>query len=541
MEGRLLRSLGLLVALPAASFAANSTAVADAAMNHDLPGLRVLINQKADVNGPQADGNTALHWAAQWNNLEAADLLIRAGANPMAATRLGATPLYLASEAGSAAMISKLLAAGADPNATFLTHGETPLMFAARSGSVDSVRVLLDSGAKLEAQDTLRGTTALIWAAEQNHPALVRLLLARGADAKAHSTVVIPAARAGRGGRGGGRGGATPPAGRGPAADAGAADPPPPPVVPTGGLTPLIFAAREGFLETATALLNGGAPIDQASADGSTALLVAIQNGKPDVARLLVDRGADVNLSNTRGWNPLYIAVKNRTIETGGMPLPTGEGMFELIKMLVDKGASVNARLKADTEVRNDFRAIWLQEEGATPFLRAAFTGDLEVMKLLLAHGADPKIPTSDGTTALMALAGIGFADGFIHDYGGPQQSLEAMKLLLDLGLDPNAKNQDEMTALHGAANKNFVGALQLLVDRGADLTAASKGNIKSNFHPITVLDYAEGVQVAIGPSAIYHADAVALVEKLMGERNLPLPASIRPTKGGKADQGLKQ
>jgi ankyrin repeat protein len=156
-------------------------------------------------------------------------------------------------------------------------------------------------------------------------------------------------------------------------------------------------------------------------------------------------------------------------------------------------------------------------------------------MKLLLAHGADPKIATADGTTALMALAGVGYADGFIHDFGGPEQSLTAMKMLIDLGVDVNAKTTDGITALHGAANKNFTGAIQLLVDHGADLTAASKGNIKSNFHDISLLDWAEGVQVAIGPSAIYHADAVALVEKLMKERNIPLPTFARPTKGGNA------
>jgi ankyrin repeat protein len=421
------------------------------------------------------------------------------------------------------------LKAGADPNATVLSHGETPLMFAARSGSTEAVRVLLDAGAKLEAKDAQRGTTALIWAAEQNHPDVVKLLLARGADVKVQSNVTIPTAR---GGRGGGRGA---PAGRGPAVPAGSeAEPPPPPVISRGGLTPLIYAAREGWMDIAKTLLDGGAPINQTSADGSSALLVAVQNGQSDVARLLIDRGANPDLANTRGWTPLYIAIKNRTFETGGLPAPHSEGMIEIIKALVEKGANVNARLKADTEVRNDFRAIWLEETGATPFLRASFTGDLEVMKLLLAHGADPKIATGDGTTALMALAGVGYADGFIHDIGGPEQSLVAMKMLIDLGIDVNAKTTGGITALHGAANKNFVGAIQLLVDHGADLTAASKGNVKSHFQEITLLDWAEGVQVAIGPSAIYHAEAVALVEKLMKERNIPLPTSAR-TKGGNA------
>jgi ankyrin repeat protein len=297
----------------------------------------------------------------------------------------------------------------------------------------------------------------------------------------------------------------------------------------------LIYAAREGWAESVKALLDGGAPINQQSGDGSTALLIAVQNGHTDAARALIERGADLDLSNSRGWNALYLAVKNRSIETAGLPFPNTEGMLDLIKLLVVKGANVNARLKADTDVRNDFKATWLEEAGATPFLRASFTGDLEVMKFLLAHGADPKIATTDRTSALMALAGVGYGEGFIHDVGGPEQSIEAMKLLIDLGLDVNAKNMDGITALHGAAHKNFLGAIQLLVDRGADLTAQSKGSAKSHGQGLSVLDWAEGVQRAIGPSAIYHADALALLEKLMKERNIPLPSAAVRTKGGNA------
>jgi ankyrin repeat protein len=301
-----------------------------------------------------------------------------------------------------------------------------------------------------------------------------------------------------------------------------------------GGITALIAAAREGWLDTVNALLDAKAPIDQQSADGSSPLLVAVQNGQPDVARLLIERGADVNLANSKGWNPLYIAVKTHTIETAALPVPSGEGMVELMKLLIDKGANVNARLKADTEVHNTILGTWFHETGATPFLRASLTGDLEVMKLLLAHGADPKATTTDGTTALMAVSGVGYAEGFIHDIGGPEQSLAALKLLLDVGIDVNAKNKDDVTALIGAAHKNFTGAIQLLVDHGADLTAQSKGNVKSHGKGLTVLDWAEGVSVGQGPSAIYHPEAVALVEKLMTERNIPLPTSAR-TRGGNA------
>lgn len=522
---RILLSIGFLAvvlsALPMAGFGAGPSAVADAVMNRDLPGLQALIRQKADVNVPQTDGSTALHWAAHWDNLEAADLLIRAGADPKAATRLGATPLYLACENANPAMISKLLAAGADPNAPILANGETPLMVAARSGRTDSVKVLLDAGANTESKDTVRETTALIWAAEQGHSQAVALLLARGANASASSKVVLPRPRA--------------------VAAAADDDDDAPPALPPqanarGGMTALIVAVREGSIPTVKALLDGGAPINQTYGDGSSPLLLALQNGNAEMARLLIERGADVSLANGKGWNPLYLAVKARTMEVGTMPNPTVdvEAMMQVIGLLVEKGADVNARLKANTEIHNAIMATWLREDGATPFLRAALCGDLEVMKLLLAHGADPKVNTADGTTALMAVAGVGYSEGFMHDFGGPEQSLEAMKLLIDLGIDVNAVNSDKVMAVHGAAHKNFVSGIQMLVDHGADLAARSHrvSQFERKGSPgNTALDWATGVSVA-SQSSIYHEEAVQMVRKLMAERNIPIDA-LSTTKGG--------
>jgi len=520
---RILLSIGFLVILlPAAGFgAAGPSAVADAVMDRDLAGLQALIRQKADVNAPQADGSTALHWAAHWDSLEAADLLIRAGANPKASTRFGATPLAIACENANPAMILKLLAAGADPNAESLVNGETPLMVAARSGQTESVRILLDAGANMEAKDTVRETTALIWAAEQNHSGVVALLLARGANARAGSKVVIPPVR-------------------GRAATADDDDDAPPPLPPEanarGGMTALIVAVREGGIETVKALLDGGAPIDQPYGDGSTPLLLALQNGNAEMARLLIERGADVKRANGKGWNPLYLAVKARTMERGTMPNPVVDtgAMLDVIRLLVEKGANVNARLRANTEVHNSIQATWLREPGATPLLRAALCGDLEVMKLLLAHGADPKINTDDGTTPLMALAGVGYSEGFMHDFGGPEQSLEAMKLLIDVGIEVNAVNSDNVMAVHGAAHKNFVQGIQMLVDHGADLAARSHrvSQFERKGSPgNTALDWATGVSVA-SQSSIYHAEAVELVKKLMIERNIPIEG-LSNTKGG--------
>jgi ankyrin repeat protein len=190
--------------------------------------------------------------------------------------------------------------------------------------------------------------------------------------------------------------------------------------------------------------------------------------------------------------------------------------MFGLIELMVAKGANVNARLIGRTEVHDAIPSTWLKEEGATALLRAAWCGDLEVIKLLLAHGADPNITTKDGTTALMALAGVGFAEGFIKDYGGRAKSAEGMRLLIKAGADVNAKNADLVTALHGAAHKNFIEGIQILVDNGADLSAQSLWRKI----PATPLDWAIGVRIG-GSSTIYRTEAVALLQKLLDERHV--------------------
>jgi len=546
MRSRITPSFLFLLAagLPSASFAASpvvglATApepspVADAAMNGDFPGVRALIVKKADVNAPQPDGSTALHWAVHLANHDMIDALLKAGADPKAATRLGATPLYLASVTGDPVSIKKLLTAGADPNEKILEHGESSLMFASRSGNIESVRILLEAGAKVDVADQLRGTTALMWAAEQNHADIVKLLLDHKAPADARTKVTAGAVRPAR---------KPAKAAAAAAADGQEEEEAPAQALPasansTGGVTALMLAVRENAVEAATALLDGGAPINEITGNGSTALLVATQNGNARMANLLIERGADVNIANGKGWNPLYLAIKARTMEKGTMPNPEVDenGLMEDIKMMVDKGANVNARLKADTEIHNGIAATWLREAGATPFLRASLCGDLEVMKLLLAHGADPRISTTDGTTTLMALSGVGYAEGFMRDFGTPEQSLEAMKILIDAGIDVNAKNSDDVTALHGAAHKNFVAGIDMLVQHGADLTARS--HRASPFERVgnpgnTPLDWATGVQIGM-QSSIYHPDSVAMVSKLMKERGIEVKG-LSNTKGGLA------
>ena len=502
------------ILLPAVSYAAASD-VADAAMKNDHAAVRALLAKKADVNAPQTDGTTALHWAVHHEDVALVDDLLRARANATAANREGATPFYLASLAGNGTIIDKLLKQGVDVNGTFLHHGETALMFAARSGRPDAVKLLLEAGAQFDAKDTMRQTTPLMWAAEQGHADVIKLLVAAGADLNA-STIVEEAKKR-----------------RGVSYEQGDN-------FHTGGVTPLVLAARQGNLDAVKVLAENGADLNKAAGDGSTAMLVAIQNGHYNVARYLVEKGADINKANEKGWTPLYLAVKHRNLETGTIPVPNQNQAFDFIKLLMDRDLDVNARVAFNTEIRNGQRATWFDEDGATAFMRAALCGDLEVMRMLLAKGADPKIVTKDGTTALMAAAGVGFTEGFIQ-YRSKEESIAAVKLLLELGANVNAQNETGLTALHGAAHRAALDEIKLLVEHGANLTLESKpaarfGNSKDGLLP---LHWAQGVPVGV-QSAIYHADAVELITKMMQERAIAIPERHH-TRGGNAAIAAKK
>ena len=567
--------------------AAGKSDVADAAMRGDKATVRTLLTQKADVNAPQADGATALHWAIYRGDQELATMLIRAGANPKAANREGSTPLWLASIGGDATMIAALIEAGADPNET-LPLGRTPLMIASRTGKVDAMKVLLDRGADVNAKETARGTTALMWAADEAHPAAVQLLIERGADIKARSNPAprgrgpalgkandprkavaaqgaalaagsaldlgqlraateggnagrgAPAGRGGRGaavggrGAGAGRGGATPGAAADDLGDDAAAaavgfsrrTPPP---NDGGGLTPLVYAARANDVESVKVLLAAGADINQTSAYGWSPLLVATQNRYYKLGAYLLERGADPNLANKGGWVPLYLATDNRNIESGDYPVRKGDmDHLEFIKLLLDKGANVNARVKDSTETRTVFTNQWLDENGATAFLRASQSGDVELMKLLLSRGADPKITTTLGVTALHVAAGIGWVEGITYEWS-PQSTFEAVKMLIDLGLDVNSQADTGRTALHGAAHKGRSDVVQILYDHGAKLDIRDYGNTdnrggKLAVHTWEPVDYADGL-VRVGvQSAIAHPETGLLLRKLMTEAGLQAP-----------------
>ena len=574
-----------VVALVVTSSAAGKSDVADAAMRGDKAAVQKLIASKADVNAPQNDGATALHWAVYRNDREMVGLLVRAGANPKAANREGSTPLWLAGIGGNASIIAALLEAGADANEK-LPLGRTPLMIAARTGNVDAIKTLLDNGADVNAKETQRGTTALMWAADEGHAAAVKLLIDRGADIKAKSN---PASRgrgpalgkandprkavaaqgaalaagnpvsqilrddgtannAGRGGRNGGanaanggRGGRG--AGRGGAAgdnanaddftdDAAAA------VgfvrgrqAPTdgGGLTPLIYAARANDLESVKVLLAAGADINQVSNYGWSPLLVATQNRYYTLGAYLLEHGANPNLANKGGWVPLYLATDNRNIENGDYPVRRGDmDHLEFIKLLLDKGADVNARLKDSTETRTVFTNQWLDENGATAFLRASQSGDVELMKLLLSKGADPKINTVLNVSPLHVAAGIGWVEGITYEWS-QKSTFEAVKMLIDLGLDVNLQADTGRTAMHGAAHKGRSDVVQILFDHGARVDVRDYGNTdnrggKLAVHTWQPVDYADGL-VRVGvQSAIGHPETGELLRKLMKQAGFEAP-----------------
>jgi ankyrin repeat protein len=449
--------------------AASDLRLVEAAKDRNKEAVRGLLKQHLDVNTPQPDGATALHWSAHWGDLETADLLIRAGANVNAANDLGVTPLALACSSGNAPMVQRLLAAGADPNAA--PTGEPVLMTAARTGSVEAVKALLVHGANVNAKNTLHGQTALMWAVANQHADIVQTLIETGADIHARSNVSrVFVSKANR------YGGVTNAA----APDRAVAN------VEQGGSTALLFAARQGDLASARFLLAAGANVNDAEADGISALVMAAHSGQGALAAWLLDNGADPNAAGA-GYTALHAAVLRADLD--------------LLKALLTHAANPNARLAKGTPVRRyskdfAFNETWL---GATPFWLAARFGELELMRALVARGADPLLPIQDGTTPLFATLAAGTdsgpsasdrrerrldpaelaaraLDSQAKDGGENERTaLEAVQMLVDLGADVNAANQTGDTPLHSAASKGFNTVVRFLVTNGARLDAMNK------------------------------------------------------------------
>jgi ankyrin repeat protein len=485
--------LSALLAVLAASAA--SLRVVDAVKSADRATVLALIQQHADVNEAEADGTTALAWAARMDDVDLVDRLLRAGAKVDAANRYGVTPLYLACVNGSAPMIGRLLQAGADPNSVW-TEGETPLMTVARAGNVDAAKVLLAHGAQVNAREPVHGQTPLMWAAGESHPDMMRELIAHGADVNARSAVQHWERQV--------------------------TAEPREKWLPPGGFTALHFVARQGCLECARVLAESGADINAVDPDGNSAVVLAIINGHYDLAGYLIDKGSDPNLADVTGRTALYAAVDFNTMPNDNRPAPKviDEELtaLDLIQKLLDHGANVNAQLKKQAPYRAklDRGDDTMLTTGTTPLLRAAKAGDIPAMKLLLAKGADAKLVTRNGINPLMAAAGLGTKE---EDTTGRHkteaQAIEAIQLCLDQALDINAKDNRGQTALHGAALKGYDQVVEFLVEHGAKL------DLKDN-RGFTAIDAALGKAGGLGfdgQASQPHPTTVALIEKLSQAR----------------------
>jgi uncharacterized protein len=477
--------------------------VVEAAKNLDKAALRSLIEAKADVNAPCADGTTALDWAVRADDAEAVNLLLRAGAKPDVADRYAITPLSLAIQNEDQKVIGALLEAGASVNFAG-EGGETPLMTAARTGNTETMKALLERGAEVNARDRQTGQTALMWAVRGAHPAAVELLLAHGAEVNVQTEVGptpprrAPNAGGGSHGLGINRGG-TPPRGT--------LDPTP------GGFTALHYAARDGHLEIAKMLVAAHADVNLVEANGIHSLLAAISNDHVDLAQFLLDHGSDANSMDVWGRTPLFEAVAVRNLEVNKTD-DNGvdrEAMLGLIQSLLDHGAKPNERTLEQLPTRRWIMFVndisWVDFSGQTPFLRAALSGDISVMRLLLKYGANQNIPTYEGTTALMAAAGVNWAETQTYTES-KEHLLEAVKLCLELGADVNASNSMGLTAALGAINRGSNDILTYLVEHGARLDVKDKEGR-------TAMNWAEGVFLATVPPE-RKPETIALLERLM-------------------------
>lgn len=585
-------AIALTLLLATADFAAAQSDVADAAMRGDRTAVQRLIDAGGDVNAAQADGATALHWAAYHGDAELTRLLLAAGANPSVANRNGSTPMWLAASRGDAETLAALLASGADANEA-LPLGRRPLMLAARSGSVDAVRVLLEHGADPNAREEQRGTTALMQAADQGHADVIAVLVEHGADVAARSAPVFRDGRTAalghaedprdavrrqvlsilcedpdpdvealrnlvrqstervwlslrewvdqltafdicgrvqRGALGFATVTDTPTGGAGAAAGGGLRRQQQRREPDGGELTPLVYAARAGHLDAARALLEAGADVNQVTRYGWSPLLAATQNRNYQLGKFLIENGADVNLANKGGWTPLYLATDNRNLEGGDYPTRTPDmDHLEFIKLLLEAGADPNARITESTETRTVFTNQWLDENGATAFLRASQSGDIELMRLLLEYGADPHIYTELGVTPLAVAAGIGWVEGITFEWS-TEQTVEAVKLLLELGIDPNYQADTGRVALHGAAHKGATEVVKILVAAGARMDIRDFGNTDNRGSPELAartwlpIDYADGL-VRVGvQSAIAQPETAEVLRQLMREAGLEPP-----------------
>ena len=485
--------------------------LADAAKRRDIGAVRTLLAKKADVNATGPDGTTALAWTIRIDDLETSKMLLAAGADPKKANRLGVTPIALAAANGNVDILRVLLDAGVDAN-TIDPNNEPVSWAAIRSGNVDAVKILLDRGATVDFKDSVR-QSSLMLAVREDRPDIVRLLISRGAEVNAVTRVgntpnwVLPNSVPGFGhGVGIVRGGLPARGSR---------------YLIPGGMTPLLYAARDGRIESARLLVQNGAQLEATDPNGITPLLMAITNNQMETARFFIERGAQINIVDWYGRSPLWSAVEVRNMDVDNATFVNGvdrEPVLELIKILLDKGADPNVRTAETPPIRRFILPItgsleWVDFVGMTPFLYAARSGDITVMKMLLEKGANPKIPTFGGTTALMAAAGMNWTFAQTSDEG-TDRLLEAVKLCHDLGMSVNDANSMGLTALHAAANRpGSDPIIKYLVENGARL------DVKDN-EGRTPLTWAEGVFLATHPG-VPKPSAIELIKGYMTAQNI--------------------
>jgi ankyrin repeat protein len=486
-NARIAAGLAVFLLASGSTLAQSLPSLADAVEKKDRAKVDTLLKQGADVNASQADGMTALHWAVYHEDVSLARQLLKAGALAQAANRYRVTPLSIACTSGNSEIVTLLLEAGADANAT-QRGGETVLMTAARTGKPGPVKALLSHGAQVNAKDK-KGQTALMWAAAEGHAEVVSLLLAAKADFKTPLS---------------------------------------------SGFTPLLFAAREGRIDVVRILLKAGANINDAIPEkkgvsrgpkpGTGALLMAVENGHFELAIELVKAGADPN-DQRAGYGALHmiswVRKPSRGDDEEGDPPPIGSGKLtslEFVREMVANGAKVNLPAKAGVSGRGI-----LSKAGATPFLAAASTADVPLMELLMKLGADPLRPNAQGTTPLLAAAGVGV--GAPEEAPGTEpEVLEAVKLLLKHGADVNAVDENGETTMHGAAYRNHPKVVQLLADKGAKIAIWNKAN-KAGLTPVVIAEgHRPGLNFRPSPDTVAALHRVLLAAGLTPSQTSPPP-----------------
>ncbi|HEY5666145.1 MAG TPA: ankyrin repeat domain-containing protein [Gammaproteobacteria bacterium] len=483
---------GLLCLIGLAAGAAELPELVAAAKSGDRARALTALTAGADVAAVEADGTTALHWAARFNDLELADRLLAAGADANSANRYGVTPLYLAALNGSAGMIERLLEAGADANEVG-NEGETVLMTVAHTGVVAAADALLAHGAQVEARENWHGQTALMWAAAEGHPAMVQRLIEAGADVNALSNVREWERQR--------------------------SDEPRDKWLPPGGFSALLYAAREGCTDCVPVLAESGADVNQTTAENISAVALALINGHYDTAMALLEAGTDPNIYDYTGRGALYAAADFNTMPMSNRPapnvLPNEHSALDVMRLALEKGADPDAQLirQAPYRAKLDRGNDTVLTAGTTALVRAAKSADLPAIELLLEHGADASLTTRNDVNALMIAAGLGNAEqDTTGRFKNEADIIATIDIMLDQGLEINAVDNRGRTALHGAALHGFDQVVAALAERGADLTVEDRDGF-------TALDTALGLAGGFGftgGEGRVQESTVALIEQLL-------------------------